>query len=373
MKFPGKAKSSDHHDRCYGGSVKVVPTTMSEKHKAQDLDFTTHSADLSKLFIGPKFARGAGSQLYRGTYDGQQVAVKIIQLPGGGIQEIDILDQEDDAEEEKDRQQKIISDRLWKQFKNEAGLLSRLGHKNVVKLVAAYEKAPVLGVVTEYLPGGCLRSYLNQLLIKPVSLPKVINMALDIARGMEYIHSQGVVHRDLKPENILIDAEFNLKVADFGVSCMEADCINLVKDKTGTFRWMAPEVMMGKPFNRKVDVYSFGLMLWELVSGKVPFRGMTPVQVAFAVGTKNQRPPIPQRCPKAMRLLIEACWCSRSEKRPEFWQIVKVLEHFRGGGETLDTAIEVPRRCSDDHHKQRHWHWRMHWIKVPMPKFGISL
>ncbi|CAI9095714.1 OLC1v1031710C1 [Oldenlandia corymbosa var. corymbosa] len=367
MKFSIKTKGSDR-DRCYG-SMKVVP--MPEKKKI-DLDFTTtqREVDLSELFIGLKFARGADSEIYRGTYDGEQVAVKIIQLP-----EVQGKLEDDDDDDDEEKGQQVIRDRLWKQFKYEAGFLSRLRHKNVVKLVAAYEKPPVLMVVTEYLAGGSLRSYLNQLIIKPVSLAKVIDMALDIARGMEYIHSEGIVHRDLKPENILIDEEFNLKVADFGVSCKELDCVNLVKDNSGTYRWMAREVIMGKPFNRKVDVYSFGLMLWELVFGEVPFRDLTPLQVVYAVGTKNLRPGFPgKQCPRAMRVLIESCWCLRPEKRPEFWQIVKVLEQFRGRlsrGETLDPVIEVPGSCSDDHNN-KHNHRRMHWIKVHMPKFGLS-
>ena len=120
---------------------------------------------------------------------------------------------------------------------------------------------------------------------KTISLQKLIAFALDIARGMEYIHSQGVIHRDLKPENVLIDEDSHLKIADFGIACEEAVC-DLLADDQGTYRWMAPEMIKRKSYGRKVDVYSFGLMLWELLTGTIPYEDMTPIQAAFAVVNK---------------------------------------------------------------------------------------
>jgi serine/threonine protein kinase len=130
-----------------------------------------------------------------------------------------------------------------------------------------------------------LRSFLRKLECKTLPLEKVISIALDIARGLEYIHLQGIVHRDVKSENILFDGEFCAKIVDFGVACEEAYC-NLIDDDPGTYRWMAPEMYKHKPYGRKVDVYSFGLVLWELVTGSLPYEDMTPVQAAFAVVNK---------------------------------------------------------------------------------------
>jgi serine/threonine protein kinase len=143
----------------------------------------------------------------------------------------------------------------------------------------------VFCVITEFLSGGSLRSFLRKLERKALPLEKVISIALDMARGLEYIHLQGIVHRDVKPENILFDEEFCAKVVDFGVACEEAYC-NLMDDDPGTYRWMAPEMYKHKPYGRKVDVYSFGLLLWELVTGSLPYEDMTPVQAAFAVVNK---------------------------------------------------------------------------------------
>ncbi|CAL1397989.1 unnamed protein product [Linum trigynum] len=266
------------------------------------------SVDMSKLFLGLKFAHGAHSRLYHGLYNDEPVAVKMIREPD---------DDENGA----------LAVRLKSQFDREVCLLSRLRHPNVIRFVAACKKPPVYCVITEYLPEGSLRAYLHKLEEKSLPMEKIIGFALDIARGMEYIHSRGVIHRDLKPENILIDEDFHLKIADFGIACEEAYCDMLVDDP-GTYRWMAPEMIKKKSYGRKVDVYGFGLMLWEMVAGTIPYEEMNPIQAAFAVVNKNLRPVISADCPPAMKALIEQCWSLQPEKRPEFWQIVRVLEQF---------------------------------------------
>ncbi|KAF9590001.1 hypothetical protein IFM89_030151 [Coptis chinensis] len=311
--------------------------------------------DLSKLFLGLRFACGAHSRLYHGMYNGEAVAVKIIRQP------------EDDEDG-------TMAACLEKQFKREVTLLSRLRHQCVIRLVGACRKSPVFCIVTEYLSGGSLRAYLHKLEGESLPLDKLIAIALDIARGMEYIHSQGVIHRDLKPENILFDEYSSLKVADFGIACEESFVDSLIEDP-GTYRWMAPEVIKHKPYGRKVDVYSFGLVLWELVAGVIPYEDMTPVQAAFAVVNKNLRPAIPANCPPALQALIEQCWALRPEKRPDFWQIVKVFEQFESS-HALDGTLKLVQESTCHDHKKRLKHWIKKLSSVsddlpsPKPKFS---
>ncbi|KAG0488987.1 hypothetical protein HPP92_007711 [Vanilla planifolia] len=269
--------------------------------------------DLSQLYFGPRFSSGAHSTLYRGVYRNQLVAVKTIRLP--------------DANADDDESRKLTA-RLEKQFVRERTFLSHLRHRNVIKLAGAWKESDVFFLVTEYLSGGSLRTLLHKQEGRPLSLDKLIAIALEIARGMEYIHSRGVVHRDLKPENILLDQDLRVKVADFGVACKESCCGSSGDVPAGTYRWMAPEMIKRKRHGRKVDVYSFGILLWEMLTGCIPYEEMTPVQAAFAVVHKRTRPAFPEDCPIQLRALIERCWSSSPEKRPEFWQIVEVLERF---------------------------------------------
>ncbi|CAL9121988.1 unnamed protein product [Musa textilis] len=243
--------------RCFdhgGGKVTALETT--EKW----------NADLSQLYFGLRFACGAHSRLYHGVFNNKPVAVKMISQPD-------------------DDENGVMAARLEKQFTREVTMLSHLYHRNVIKLAGAYKQPPVFCIITEYLSGGSLRAFLRKLDHKSLPLQRLIAIALDIAQGMEYVHSQGVIHRDLKPENILFDQDFCIKIVDFGIACEEAYCDALTEDP-GTYRWMAPEMIKHKPYGRKVDVYSFGLLLWEMVTGTIPYEDMTPIQAAFAVVNK---------------------------------------------------------------------------------------
>ncbi|KAJ7946989.1 Protein kinase [Quillaja saponaria] len=333
------AKYFDHG----GGRVTAVETSEE------------WTVDLSKLFLGLRFAHGAHSRLYHGMYKDEAVAVKIIMVPD-------------------DDENGTLAARLEKQFNREVTLLSLLHHRNLIKFIAACRKPPVYCVITEYLSEGSLRGYLHKLEHKSLSLQKLIAIALDIAYGMEYIHSQGVIHRDLKPENILIDQDFHLKIADFGIACEEAYC-DLLADDPGTYRWMAPEMIKRKTYGRKVDVYSFGLILWEMVAGTIPYEDMNPIQAAFAVVHKNLRPVIPSDCPPAMRALIEQCWSLQPDKRPEFWQVVKVLEQFESSL-ARDGTLNLVQNPSCQDHKKGLLHWiqklgpvHTHSAPTPKPKF----
>lgn len=264
------------------------------------------SADMSQLLIGNKFASGRHSRIYRGIYKQRDVAIKIISQP-----------EEDEN----------LANFLEKQFISEVALLFHLRHPNIITFVAACKKPPVFCIITEYLAGGSLRKYLHQQEPYSVPLNLALKLALDIARGMQYLHSQGILHRDLKSENLLLGEDMCVKVADFGISCLESQC-GSAKGFTGTYRWMAPEMIKEKHHTKKVDVYSFGIVLWELLTALTPFDNMTPEQAAFAVCQKDARPPLPSSCPLAFSHLINRCWSSNPEKRPQFEEIVSILESY---------------------------------------------
>ncbi|EEC81037.1 hypothetical protein OsI_23822 [Oryza sativa Indica Group] len=263
-------------------------------------------ADLSHLFIGNKFASGANSRIYRGIYKQRAVAVKMVRIP------------------ERDEARRAV---LEDQFNSEVAFLSRLYHPNIVQFIAACKKPPVYCIITEYMSQGTLRMYLNKKDPYSLSSETILKLALDISRGMEYLHAQGVIHRDLKSQNLLLNDEMRVKVADFGTSCLETAC-QATKGNKGTYRWMAPEMTKEKPYTRKVDVYSFGIVLWELTTCLLPFQGMTPVQAAYAASEKNLRPPLSTSCSPVLNNLIKRCWSANPARRPEFSYIVSVLEKY---------------------------------------------
>ncbi|KAJ1703649.1 hypothetical protein LUZ63_003428 [Rhynchospora breviuscula] len=263
-------------------------------------------ADMSQLFIGNKFASGSNSRIYRGIYKQRAVAIKMVKIP---------------EQDEKRRET------LEREFNSEVAFLSRLYHPNIVQFIAACKKPPVYCIITEYMSQGTLRMYLHKKEPYSLSTETVLRLALDISRGMEYLHAQGVIHRDLKSHNLLLNDEMRVKVADFGTSCLETQCRSS-KGNMGTYRWMAPEMIKEKPCTRKVDVYSFGIVLWELTTCLVPYQGMTPVQAAYAVAEKNLRPPLSTTCSPILNNLIRRCWSANPAKRPEFSYVVSVLEKF---------------------------------------------
>uniref|UniRef100_J3MJZ9 Protein kinase domain-containing protein n=1 Tax=Oryza brachyantha TaxID=4533 RepID=J3MJZ9_ORYBR len=177
------------------------------------------------------------------------------------------------------------------------------------------------------MPGGTLSAYLHGR--EHYSLPPetVVRLALDVARGMECLHAEGVVHRDLKSQNLLLDGGGRVKVADLGSSCLVATGgAEKRTSPTGTYRWMAPEMIRGRRCSRKVDVYSFGVVLWELTTCLLPFQDLNPMQAAYAVVDRNARPPLSPWCPSAINALIEKCWSDKPVRRPEFSLVVSVLE-----------------------------------------------
>ncbi|KAJ3708133.1 hypothetical protein LUZ61_011838 [Rhynchospora tenuis] len=263
-------------------------------------------ADLSQLFIGNKFASGSNSRIYRGIYKQRAVAIKMVKIP----------------EQDENRRET-----LEREFNSEVAFLSRLYHPNIVQFIAASKKPPVYCIITEYMSQGTLRMYLHKKEPYSLSTETILRLALDISRGMEYLHAQGVIHRDLKSHNLLLNDEMRVKVADFGTSCLETQCRSS-KGNMGTYRWMAPEMIKEKPCTRKVDVYSFGIVLWELTTCLVPYQGMTPVQAAYAVAEKNLRPPLSTTCSPILNNLIRRCWSANPAKRPEFSYVVSVLEKF---------------------------------------------
>ncbi|KAK4562111.1 hypothetical protein RGQ29_004822 [Quercus rubra] len=147
--------------------------------------------------------------------------------------------------------------------------------------IGACTKPPSLCIITEYMPGGSVYDFLHKQ--KGVfKLSSLIRVAIDVSKGMDYLHKNNIIHRDLKAANLLMDENEVVKVADFGVARVKTQS-GVMTAETGTYRWMAPEVIEHKPYDHKADVFSFAIVLWELLTGKLPYEYLTPLQAAVGV------------------------------------------------------------------------------------------
>ncbi|KAL9228298.1 hypothetical protein vseg_003892 [Gypsophila vaccaria] len=222
-------------------------------------------------------------------------------------------------------------ERLTRDFWREAQILSKLHHPNVV---AFYGVVPdgtggTLATVTEFMVNGSLRSVL---LKKDRSLDrrKKLIIAMDAAFGMEYLHSKNIVHFDLKCDNLLVnmrDLQRPIcKVGDFGLSRIKRNTL-VSGGVRGTLPWMAPELLNGSSnkVSEKVDVFSFGIALWEILTGEEPYANMHCGAIIGGILKNTLRPPIPERCDPEWRKLMEQCWSVDPDVRPSFTEITNRL------------------------------------------------
>ncbi|KAJ6244897.1 hypothetical protein M0813_20988 [Anaeramoeba flamelloides] len=216
------------------------------------------------------------------------------------------------------------------EFKREVLVLSRTRHPNIVLFMGASTLPPNIFLVTEYCKEGSLYDCLKNSKFVDTMNEK-LKIAKDIAYGMNYLHStkpKMIIHRDLKPSNILIDNAGSAKVADFGLSRIKEETINLTAFR-GTPSYMAPEMLRNENYNEKVDVYSYAIILWQLYTKQFPYLGMKdPIQIALHVSYKNLRPPISLIKHKQWEELIKICWDDDKSIRPSFKQILKILNKF---------------------------------------------
>ncbi|KAM0923538.1 hypothetical protein ACQ4PT_005478 [Festuca glaucescens] len=155
---------------------------------------------------------------------------------------------------------------------------------------------------------------------------------------MNYLHNSSptVVHRDLKSSNLLVDKNWTVKVADFGLSRLKLETFLTTKTGKGTPQWMAPEVLRNEPSNEKSDVYSYGVVLWELATQKIPWDTLNTMQVIGAVGFMDHRLEIPSDVDPQWASMIESCWDSDPQLHPSFQELLERLRELQ-----KQTALQV--------------------------------
>nr|XP_050854659.1 mitogen-activated protein kinase kinase kinase 11-like isoform X1 [Vespula vulgaris] len=287
--------------------VESIDRVSSVIDKVQPVEI-----DFEELQLEEVIGVGGFGKVYRGFWQKHEVAVKA-------------------ARQDPDEEPSVILENV----RQEAKLFWLLKHENIVQLEGVCLKMPNMCLVMEYARGGSLNRVLSGRKIRPDVL---VDWAIQIARGMDYLHNKApvsLIHRDLKSSNVLLsepiendDLQYKtLKITDFGLAREVYKTTRM--SAAGTYAWMAPEVIKKSTFSKASDVWSYGVLLWELLTGETPYKGIDALAVAYGVAVNKLTLPIPSTCPQPWRCLMEACWSSDSHCRPGFAEILLALDEVR--------------------------------------------
>uniref|UniRef100_A0AAZ3S146 mitogen-activated protein kinase kinase kinase n=1 Tax=Oncorhynchus tshawytscha TaxID=74940 RepID=A0AAZ3S146_ONCTS len=273
------------------GCLKPVWTMIGKaystehKHNLEEL-WEVPFEDISELqWVGS----GAQGAVFLGKLHGQEVAVKKVR----DIKETDIRH------------------------------LRKLKHPNIITFKGICTQAPCYCILMEYCAQGQLYEVLRA--GRNITPSLLIDWAMGMAGGMNYLHLHKIIHRDLKSPNMLITYDDAVKISDFGTSKEMSDKSTKMSF-AGTVAWMAPEVIRNEPVSEKVDIWSFGVVLWEMLTGEVPYKDVDSSAIIWGVGNNSLNLPVPESCPDGFKILLRQCWSSKPRNRPSFRQILLHLD-----------------------------------------------
>ena len=260
--------------------------------------------DIHDIHFGPRIGRGAYGEVFKCVYRETDVAVKLF------------IDQD-------------ISDKVLEAFRKEVDILKKLRHPNILHFMGYCTVPPHMCIVTEYEPHGSLFKLLHRNKAQ-LDIPQKLKIALDVAIGMHYLHTSKppIVHGDLKSPNLLLGDHLTVKICDFGLSRFRMASKLSAGSKLGTPEWTAPEVLQSSRNSEAGDVYSYGVVLWELFTGKIPWEDVSAMQVVLMVGFHKSRLTIPTNIPAWAAELIEMCF-KDADERPSFAEIIAKLRDIK--------------------------------------------
>lgn len=255
------------------------------------------TVDLTEVTLGDILGEGSFGKVYKAAFRGSTVAVKFLT--------------------------ERYSQAVQSDFDKEVAIMSRVDHPNIIFLIGVCTAPPQLCMVTEYAANGSLFDIIQKQRAR-FTAALLRSICIDVASGMQALHSMTppILHRDLKSLNVLLDENYRAIVCDFGLSKFKETSVQSNKSPIGTPQWMAPEVMQSPTYGLEADVYSYGMILWELTHAAVPFSDIKhPLQIMLAVA-KGDRPAISSKCPLFMAQLMRRCWDQSPAARPTFQQIL---------------------------------------------------
>src|ERR1700739_1849241 len=281
---------------------------------------------LGKYEIKRTLGRGAMGTVYEG-WDpiiARRVAIKTVKLP----------DNSDDAETEE----------ALARFRREAQAAGRLIHPNIVGVFDYGETNDLAYIVMEFVDGPPLKNLLDKQ--ERFALPDTIRVMEDLLTGLQFSHDRGVVHRDIKPANVMLTSTGQAKIADFGIARIESSSMTQAGTLLGTPAYMSPEQFMGLTVDARSDIYSSGVMLYQLLTGERPYEGGLSAIMHKALNTD---PPLPSQisitCPPAFDAVVRKAMAKRPEDR--FHSATEFLEALQAAASGRSLAAAVPDEPDD--------------------------
>ncbi|XP_030524439.1 dual specificity protein kinase shkD isoform X2 [Rhodamnia argentea] len=213
--------------------------------------------------------------------------------------------------------------------------LMTCGHKSVLQFIGVcIDESHGLCVVTKLMEGGSLHDLM--LKSKKLQTKEIVRIAIDVVEGIKFMNEHGVTYRDLNTQRILLDRHGNACLGDMGIVAACKSVGEATEYETDGYRWLAPEIIAGDPESVSEtwmsNVYSFGMVMWEMVTGEAAYGAYSPVQAAVGIAACGLRPEIPKDCPQFLRNLMTKCWNNSPSKRPQFSEILSLLLHYINNG-----------------------------------------
>ncbi|XP_019510466.1 PREDICTED: ephrin type-A receptor 2 isoform X4 [Hipposideros armiger] len=234
-------------------------------------------------------------------------------------------------------------------FLSEASIMGQFSHHNIIRLEGVVSKYKPMMIITEYMENGALDKFLRQEKDGEFSVLQLVGMLRGIAAGMKYLANMNYVHRDLAARNILVNSNLVCKVSDFGLSRVLEDDPEATYTTSGgkiPIRWTAPEAISYRKFTSSSDVWSYGIVMWEVMTyGERPYWELSNHEVMKAIN-EGFRLPTPMDCPSAIYQLMMQCWQQERARRPKFADIVSILDKLIRAPESLKTLADFDPRVS---------------------------